>query len=79
MSDIHPNILHDEADHLHPSLSESMVSSDESIVSVNANGHSPQGNRAGKAAFLVVCGALLVGGVVWFGQHWMTQTKEHLR
>lgn len=79
MSDIHPNILHDEADHLHPSLSESMVSSDESIVSVNAKGNSPQGNRAGKAAFLVVCGALLVGGVVWFGQHWMTQTKEHLR
>ncbi|WP_395006679.1 hypothetical protein, partial [Undibacterium sp.] len=47
------------------------------IVSVNKKGSND--NKAGKAVFLLIVGAVLVGGLTWFGQRYATQKKEQLK
>ncbi len=60
-------------------LKSDAAATDEGIVSVNAKGAPAQGNKAAKAIFLVVSGALVVGGMVFMGQQWATATKQRLR
>ena len=47
------------------------------IVSVNKKGSSD--NKAGKAVFVLVVGAVLVGVLAWFGQNWLNTRKADMK
>ncbi len=47
------------------------------IVSVNKKGSND--NKVGKAVFLLIMGAVLVGGLTWFAQRYAAQKKEELK
>lgn len=49
----------------------------EDIVSVNKKGSSD--NKAAKAVFLLVVGAVLVGLLAWFGQDWLNTRKAQMK
>ena len=70
----HPN------PHLNPRDSQPHASvDDDEIVSVNERHAPAPRSRIAKAAAMVVSGAVLVGGSLWFGQHWLTQMKNTVR
>ena len=55
-----------------------MPRDDDAIVSVNAQSVA-KGNRAAKATFIVVSGALVIGALALFGQSWLTNAKNSAR
>lgn len=48
------------------------------IVSVNAR-QTGQGNRAAKAAFIIIACAILVGGLAWFSQDWAANKRQQAK
>src|SRR3970040_510586 len=80
MNNIEPGNMHNTSDLNNPApIADTGLPTDEGIVSVNSKASGPKGNRVAKSIFIVGCVAIVVGGLVWVGQNWITQAKQHLR
>lgn len=85
MNNIEPGHMHNTSADSTPGLNnpaameDTGFPADEGIVSVNSKASGPKGNRVAKSLFVAACVAIVIGGLVWFGQNWITQAKQHLR